>query len=52
MFFLIFGSKKLQGLFDNFLPEPCGHKNYLFDKKIFLPNLFLYNLKSHKILDL
>ena len=40
VFCLIFGSKKLRGLFDHFLPELCGRKNELFDKKIFLPNLF------------
>jgi hypothetical protein len=44
--------KSYEAFFDHFLPEPCGRKNYRFDKKIILPNLFLYYLKSHKISDL
>ena len=36
---------------DHFMPEPCGRKNDLFEI-FFLSNLFLHDLKSHKILDL
>ena len=44
-FFLIYGSKKLRGLF---LSEPCGLKNDLYSKKNILPNLFLHYLKFIK----
>ena len=51
-FFQILALKSYKAYFDHFLPEPCGGKNELFDKKNILPNLFLYYLKSHNISDL
>ena len=32
-FFLILALKSYEAFFDHFLPEPCGSKNDLFDKK-------------------
>ena len=53
MFFILFMAlKSYEVFFDHFMPELCGRKNELFDKKIILPKLFLYYLKSHKISDL